>query len=107
MKPSPFKTGLVFTPAPLLRGLAHERRQHHRPGRGCIVKGQENRAVVFDKGSGKWLKCTPDGGSRFVSDKAQASEIDPSQLEAYIRDYELEYLRYSLVTEPVARAADS
>jgi hypothetical protein len=71
------------------------------------VKGQENKAVVFDKISGKWLKCTPDGGSTFVSDKAQASEIDPSQLEAYIRDYELEYLRYSLVTEPVQAGSAS
>jgi len=65
------------------------------------VKGRENKAVVFDTASGKWLKCMPDGGSTFVSDRTQASQIDPSQLEAYIRDYELEYLRYSLVTEPV------
>jgi hypothetical protein len=72
-----------------------------------IVKAQENKAVVFDKSSGKWLKCMPDGGSTFVSDKAQASQIDPSQLEAYIRDYELEYLRYSLVTEPVQAGASS
>jgi len=71
------------------------------------VKGQVNKAVVFDKASGKWLKCTPDGGSMFVSDKALASEIDPSQLEAYIRDYELEYLRYSLVTEPVELVINS
>jgi hypothetical protein len=78
-----------------------------RPEGASIVKGKETKAVVFDKASGKWLKCTPDGGSQFVSDKTQASEIDPSQLEAYIRDYELEYLRNSLVTEPVAPAADS
>jgi hypothetical protein len=71
------------------------------------VKGQEKKAVVFDKASGKWLKCMPDGGSVFVSDKAQASEIDPSQLEAYIRDYELEYLRYSLVIEPVEAAGNA
>lgn len=66
-----------------------------------ILKERENKAVVFDKASGKWLKCTPDGGSTFVSDRAQASEIDPSELEAHIRSYELEYLRYSLVTQPV------
>jgi hypothetical protein len=61
---------------------------------------QERSAVIYDKASGKWLKCTPDGGSIFVDDKAQASRIDASQLEAYIRGHELEYLRYSLVTQP-------
>jgi hypothetical protein len=40
-----------------------------------------------------------------VSDKAEASQIDRSQLEAYIRDYELEYLRSSLVREPVQAAS--
>jgi hypothetical protein len=79
----------------------------HPTGRGLDREGERDQGSCFRQGFGKWLKCTPDGGSQFVSDKAQASEIDPSQLEAYIRDYELEYLRNSLVTEPVAPAADS
>jgi hypothetical protein len=77
------------------------------PERAWIVNGQENKAVIFDKASGKWLNGTPDGGSPFVSDKDQAIKSDTSQLKAYIRDHELEYLRYSLVTEPAAPAADS
>lgn len=73
---------------------------HHRATRRLALNEQEHKAVIFDTASGKWLKCTPDGGSMFVSDQAQASKVDASQLEAYIRGHELEYLRYSLVTQP-------
>jgi hypothetical protein len=58
-------------------------------------------AVIFDKQSQRWVKFTPDGGVSFTTERAEASIIDPEQLNAYIRDYELNYLEGSLVTEPV------
>lgn len=66
-----------------------------------VLNQQDHRAVIFDTASGQWLKRTPDGGMIFVADKSQASEIEPSELQACIRSYELEYLRYSLVTQPI------
>lgn len=88
------------------RSFSRSETFHQSALRGTInrergVVEQEQKAVVFDTASGKWLRFTPDGGSVFVSDKAQASRIYGSQLEAYIRGHELEYLRYSLVAQPL------
>jgi hypothetical protein len=57
-------------------------------------------AVIFDKLSEKWVKFMPDGDVSFTDNKREASVVDPNQLSAYIRDYELNYLAGSLVTEP-------
>lgn len=57
-------------------------------------------AVIFDKSSERWVKFTPVGDVTFTSDKREASRIDPRQLKAYIRDYELAYLEDSLTAEP-------
>ena len=61
-------------------------------------------AVIFDKQSQRWVKLTPDGDATFTTNRSEASVVDPSQLKAYIRDYELDYLEGSLVTEPADQA---
>ena len=58
-------------------------------------------AVIFDKQSQRWVKFTPDGDVSFTTNRVEASIVDPDQLKVYIRDYELNYLEGSLVTEPV------
>ncbi|MBM0203968.1 hypothetical protein JNW90_13245 [Micromonospora sp. STR1s_5] len=62
-------------------------------------------AVIFDEQSKRWINFTRDGDATFTTNRAEASVVDPSQLNAYIRDYELVYLEENLVTEPADTTA--
>lgn len=52
---------------------------------------------IYDSSSARWIRLTPDGGTELTPDRARASVIHSSQLDSYVRNYELEYLRNDLV----------
>ena len=52
---------------------------------------------IYDSVSAMWIRLTPDGGTELTPDRGKASVIYSTQLDSYVRNYELEYLRNSLV----------
>ena len=60
-------------------------------------------ARIFDTASGMWVRFLPNGDTELTGDIAAASIIYASQLDSHVRNYELEYLRNSLVLQPCSQ----
>ena len=58
-------------------------------------------AIIFETVSQQWVRLDSEGDAFFTQDKNQASVIESTQLEAYIRNYELDFVRNSLELEAV------
>ena len=56
-------------------------------------------ANILETISQQWVRFDY-GDAVFTSDRSRAAVIVAAQLESYIRNYELEYVRYSLTAEP-------
>lgn len=52
---------------------------------------------IYDSASAMWIGFTPDGGTELTPDRGEASVIYSTQLDSHVRNYELEYLRNTLV----------
>lgn len=52
--------------------------------------------LLFESGSGKFIKLDPQGYVRFHSDPHDGTPIRADRVEQVIQEYQLEYLRHTL-----------
>lgn len=58
-------------------------------------------AHLFDKASRQWVRIDSEGDALLTPDRTKASIIESTQLDSYIRNYELDYLKGSLEVQPL------